>query len=313
MNLRDLDYLVALAETGHFGEAAARCNVTQPTLSTQIRKLEQTLGATLFERGQRRVVPTATGRLVIAQARLVRDEVARLREIARAGTDPLAGPFQLGVIPTAGPYVLPRLLPALTGGHPDLRLHLREDVTQRLVERLRGAELDAAILSLPVDEPDLELAPLLEEPFVLALPEAHPLAAASALSENDLRGARVLMLEEGHCLRDQVTPLCRRLSLVPDSGPVATSIESLRLMVAAGMGLAILPACAAEGPFATTLPLAFRDLPPPRPTRTLVLAWRRSFPRGHGLRALAARLRSALAGRDDPRVVLDAAATLPHQ
>lgn len=292
MNLRDLEYLLALADAGHFGRAAAKCGVTQPTLSMQVAKLENDLGVRLFERGPRHVVPTSSGRKVLAQARVVLDEVRRLRGLAHAPDDPLAGGFRLGVIPTVCPYLLPHLLPTLRARHPRMELFLREEVAGRLLDRLHAADLDAAILSLPLADPSLVVEPLLEEEFVVALPPEDPLVRSRCVREEDLADRPLLFLEEGHCMREQTLRLCGRPKQsghVPFQGG---SIESLRQMVSAGIGCTLLPALAARGPFAAATPVVLKPFAPPAPVRTLVLAWRRTFPQGPTLSVLARTLRA---------------------
>jgi LysR family hydrogen peroxide-inducible transcriptional activator len=295
MNLRDLAYAVSLAADGHFRRAAERCNVSQPTLSAQVAKLEDELGVQLFERGPRGATPTLSGRALLHQASVVLDEVERLKELARAAHDPLVGPFQLGVIPTAGPYLMPRLLPLLQANWPALRLHLREDRTDALIERLRDGALDAAILSLPIEADDLRTEPLLDEPMLLALPAGHPLAGHPHIPHAALAEAPVMLLEDGHCLRDQTMAFCRSSGLGAHSEVQAASLETLRQMVMAGIGLALVPALAAEAPFGLGPMAVYRRFEDPEPRRTLVLAWRRSFPRGDALRGLAKTLAAGLA------------------
>jgi len=295
MNLRDLAYAVSLAVDGHFRRAAERCNISQPTLSAQIAKLEDELGVQLFERGPRGATPTLNGRALLHQAGIVLDEVERLRELARAAHDPLVGPFQLGVIPTAGPYLMPRLLPLLQANWPGLKLHLREDRTEALIERLRGGALDAAILSLPIEAEDLRTEPLLEEPMLLALPAGHALAGASRIPHEALAEAPVMLLEDGHCLREQTLSFCRSTGLSARSEVQAASLETLRQMVMAGIGLALVPALAAEPPYGLGPMAVYRRFAAPEPSRTLVLAWRRSFPRGDALSGLAKTLAVGLA------------------
>lgn len=295
MNLRDLDYLLAIAESGHFGAAAERCHVTQPTLSMQLRKLEGELGVVLLERASRGAVPTAAGRRVIAQARLVVDAAARLREIAQGSQDPLAGAVRLGVIPTSGPYLLPHLLPALQRRFPRLRLYLKEAMTAHLLDQLRRADLDAAILSPPFDTTGLDQHRLGEEAFLIALPPGHRLAAAAVVDGAALAGETFLTLEQGHCLRDQTALICRRLGLEPHHEVEASSIESLRQMVSLGVGCAIVPAFAGKGPFAQGAPIALRPLGGAPGSRQLVLAWRRSHPHGGALRTLAAAIGETIA------------------
>jgi LysR family hydrogen peroxide-inducible transcriptional activator len=295
VNLRDLDYVVALADTGHFGEAAQRCHVSQPTLSAQIRKFEEELGVVVFERGTRRTVPTVAGQSIIAQARTVLGEVAKLRELAQATTEPLAGSLRLGVIPTSAPYLLPHLLPALKRRWPKLRLHLKEAMTARLLEQLHRSELDAVILSPPFDERGLATAEIGEEPFMIALPPEHRLAAQHELQPEQLAGETVLMLEAGHCLLEQSSALSKALDLRPHDEVQASSVESLRQMVSIGLGCAIIPAFAGRGPFAAGAPIALRPLSDQGASRRLALAWRRGWPRPDAMRDLAETLRLAVA------------------
>jgi LysR family hydrogen peroxide-inducible transcriptional activator len=298
MNLRDLEYAVCLAGEGQFRRAAARCHVSQPTLSAQIAKLEDELGVQLFERGPRSATPTVNGRALIRQAQVVLDEVERLKGLARAGQDPLQGPFHLGVIPTAGPYLLPLLLPVLRQRWPQLELLLREEQTAILLERLRAGSLDAAILSLPLDAADLRWEPLLNEPILVALPRRHPLAERPRVAPDALAAEPVIMLEEGHCLRDQSLAVCDTAGLGHRRDDVqAAGLESLRQMVMAGIGIALMPELATLAPFGTGELAVYRRFAAPEPTRELVLAWRRSFPRADALQGLTRGLRDALSGR----------------
>lgn len=198
MTLQDLRYVVTLAETKHFARAAAACLVSQPTLSTQIKKLEEELGLMLFERTNKRVMPTQAGLALIAQARVVLEEAEKLRQMAQQAHDPMAGPFRLGVIPTLGPYLVPHLVPHLRDTYPQLRLYLREEMTERLLELLRHGELDAAALALPIQNDSLETHPLFREPFVLALSVGDKLTRKSQVRQADLADANVLLLEDGH-------------------------------------------------------------------------------------------------------------------
>ncbi len=295
MNLRDLDYVVALADLGHFGDAAQRCNVSQPTLSMQIRKLEEELGVALFERGAKGAVPTPAGTAVIAQARAVLAEVAKLREVAKATNEPLAGSLRLGVIPTSGPYLLPNLLPALKRRWPRLRLQLKEAMTAKLLEQLHRSELDAVILSPPIDERGLAMADLGEEPLMIALPPEHRLARQHELRAEELAGETVLMLEAGHCLLEQSSTLSRALDMRPHDEVQAASVESLRQMVSIGLGCAIIPAFAGRGPFAAGSSIALRPLSDRAASRRLALAWRRAWPRPDAMHDLAETLRQAVA------------------
>ena len=297
MNLRDLEYAVCLATDGQFRRAAARCHVSQPTLSAQIAKLEDELGVQLFERGSRAATPTVNGRAIIRQAQVVLDEAERLRALARAAQDPLTGPFHLGVIPTAGPYLLPLVLPTMRQRWPNLQLLLREEQTAQLLERLRAGSLDAAILSLPLDGDDLHCEPLLSEPILLALPRGHPLARRKEIPQNALASQRVLLLENGHCLRDQALSICQSMGSGERHDVHAAGLETLRQMVMAGAGVALVPELATLGPFGAGDLALYRRFEPPEPFRQLVLARRRTFPRGDALRELARGLRAALASR----------------
>lgn len=299
MNLRDFEYVAALAETGHFGQAAARCEVTQPTLSTQVAKLEDSLGVQIFERGKRRVFPTKAGQEIVAQVRTILNEVRRLKEMARQTGYPLAGPFRLGAIPTVGPYLLPHLLPILRGRYPQMKLFIHEEITQRLVDMLHSTEIDAAILSLPLEEPGIEMEALMEEEFVAALPDGHPLTSKKTLQESDLASLDWLLLAEGHCMRRQTLKICQAFREKRHAFQ-ASSIESLRQMVAAGVGSTLLPALALRGSFSDRdIGLQLRPLQPPTPRRTLVLAWRGTFPKVESMRSLAELLRRELRGLGD--------------
>src|SRR6185369_3825022 len=207
MTLTELRYLVALADHRHFGKAAEACHVSQPTLSTQLRKLEEQLGVTLFERG-RQIVPTEIGARIIAEAREVLAGAGRLRDLASAARAVLAGPLRLGVIPTLCPYLLPWLLTPLQQAYPTLDLSLTEDLTDTLLARLLDHDLDAALVALPIDQADCTAIPLFDEPFLLACPPGHPLAAGGAVDPAALRNAGLMLLSEGHCLRDQAIALC---------------------------------------------------------------------------------------------------------
>jgi len=295
MNLRDLEYAVSLAADGQFRRAAVRCHVSQPTLSAQIAKLENELGIQLFERGARAATPTVNGRAIIRQAQVVLDEVGRLKTMARATQDPLMGPFQLGVIPTAGPYLLPRLLPTLRGRWPKLQLLLREEQTAQLLERLRAGSLDAAILSLPLEGDDLRWEPLLSEPILLALPRHHPLARRKRVAQDALASEPIILLEDGHCLRDQSLSICEAAGLSHRRDVQAAGLETLRQMVMAGVGIALVPELATGEPFGAGELAVYRRFERPEPKRELVLVWRRSFPRGDALQGLARGLRAALA------------------
>ncbi|GLS46641.1 LysR substrate-binding domain-containing protein [Methylobacterium brachythecii] len=283
MTLQDLRYLVALVDHGHFGRAAEACHVSQPTLSTQIKKLEAQLGVTLFERTNRSVRVTAYGEEVVARARQILTDVEAIASVGRRVAGPLVGTFSLGVIPTLGPYLLPWLVPALNGDYPELRLAVHEDLTASLIERLLSHRLDAALVALPVEDARLETLPLFDEPFWFAEPKGGE-ALAEVLTRDDLRGRRLLLLTEGHCMRDQVLSLCRTPDREADEDFRATSLETIRQMVATGMGSTLLPAMAVE---------EFRNRGVTvRPLdaglgRRIGLVWRRSYPRSRDLQLVA--------------------------
>jgi LysR family hydrogen peroxide-inducible transcriptional activator len=289
MTLQELRYLVAVADHGSFVRAAEACHVGQPTLSTQLKKLEEILGVTLFERNKHRLIPTPMGEMIIEQARRALDIVARIREIAHLGLDPMNGPLRLGVIPTLGPYLIPCLLPKIRAAFPQLHLFLREDLTGNLLERLRKGRLDALLLALPVKGDDLQAIELFREPFTVALPAGHPLAAKRTICEAELAGQNVLLLEEGHCMRDQALAICGAASSDEREELKATSLETLRQMVAAGIGCTLLPKLAAMpgvGSVKSDM-VEIRPLAAPAPFRTIGIVWRQRYPREATVRGLA--------------------------
>ncbi|MGH8196724.1 MAG: LysR substrate-binding domain-containing protein [Steroidobacteraceae bacterium] len=285
MNLRDLQYLVALAETRHFGRAAERCHVSQPTLSAQLKKLEESLGVTLVERRPRRVALTAAGVAVVERARRMLRDAEDIRALARASQDPLAGQLKLGLIPTLGPYLLPRIAPRIARALPKLQLMLHEFQTAPLVERVVQGELDLAILALPADTKGLATRSLFAEAFLVAMPGNHRLTARKRVRSSDLAGEKLLLLEEGHCLRDQALEVCAQAG-TEEQDFRATSLETLRQMVAAGIGVTLLPRLAAEGPFASARGLVVRPFSPPAPNRVIGAAWRRSTSRAAAIAAV---------------------------
>lgn len=293
MNLRDLQYLVALAEHRHFGRAAAACFVSQPTLSTQLRKLEEELGVVLVERAPRKVMLTPAGEEMVARARRVLAEVEQMKEAARRTQDPEAGSIRLGIFPTLGPYLLPHVMPRLRRRFPRLELLLVEEKTPVLLERLQQGRLDAALLALPLHDEQLHVEPVFEEPFVLAVPAGHHLAEASSIAMDGLANERLLLLEDGHCLRDQALDVCRLAGASEKSEFRATSLETLRQMVAAGVGVTLLPTLAVKPPVARSRDirlLPFEDADPP--SRRIGMAWRRSSARAGILQELAGVFRS---------------------
>ena len=288
MNLRDLAYLVAVADHGHFGRAAEACFVSQPTLSVQVKKLEQELGVPLVERGSRQVMLTAAGEEIVGRARHVLREVDAIRDAARQATDPASGSLRIGLFPTLGPYLLPHVVPAVHAAYPALELLLVEEKTEQLLGLLRDGKLDAAVLALPVPDDRLHVEPLFEEAFVLAAPATHALGRLEGpVPTSVLEDQPVLLLEDGHCLRDQALSVCRMVSATERSGFRATSLETLRQMVAAGVGITLLPELAVTDPVPTTDAISLTRFEAPVPTRQIALLWRESDPRGEFLLGLA--------------------------
>lgn len=299
MNLRDLRYLVALAEHRHFGRAAAASFVSQPTLSTQIRKLEQELGVALVERLPRKVLLTTVGREVVQHARAVLREVDEIRAVARRTLDPEAGTLRLGIFPTLGPYLLPHIVPRMRERFPHLELLLTEEKTEVVLGQLRDGRLDAAILALPLHEEQLHVEVLFDEPFLLAVPDGHPLARRKSLRLDDLAEYSLLLLEDGHCLRDQALEVCRHAGAGEHAGFRATSLETLRQMVAANVGITLLPLLAVKPPVAPSAHVQLLRFRGEVPSRRIAMLWRKSSALGPLLMPLAALL------RDLPRDLLD--------
>lgn len=294
MTLQELRYLVAIADHGHFGRAAAACHVTQPTLSTGLRKLEDELGLTLVERRRRGALITTEGEQLVAQARRVLAEAERLEELARHRLAPLAGTFRLGAIPTIGPYLLPHVVPALRKDYPQLVLHLAEDKTVNLLEALHGGRLDAALMSPPIEEAGLKRVDLFREPFLAYLPAEHPLAQRRRVKARELSAETLLLLDEGHCLRNQVLEACHVPITPARELARGSSLETLRNMVAAGVGCTLLPVLAVRPVDHVRTATVVRPFAPPVPERLVSLFWRRGFPREESARRLATALAAAL-------------------
>jgi LysR family hydrogen peroxide-inducible transcriptional activator len=295
MNLRDLRYLVALADERHFGKAAERCFVSQPTLSSQIRKLEEYLGVALFERQPRRVALTPTGARVVERARRILQESDAIVELAKTDRDPLAGALKIALIPTVGPYLLPHIVGRLKRALPRVKLMLYEYQTEPLLAKLRAGDIDMGILALPVPLDGLESQPLFDEPFTLAVPANHALASRDKVRVEDLKGETLLLLEDGHCLRDQALEVCGRVQVSEEQDYRATSLETLRQMVAAGHGVTLLPKLAADTPVGTARGLRIKPFANPAPVRSIGAIWRRSTTRGKAIEAVAATMRDAMA------------------
>ena len=294
MNLRDLRYLVALADERHFGRAAERCFVSQPTLSAQVRKLEEYLGVALVERRPKRVSLTATGEKIVERARRLLLEADAIVEVAKTERDPLAGALRLALIPTVGPYLLPHVVRQLRRALPRLKLLLYEYQTGPLLGKLRDGEFDLGILALPAAADGLATAELFDEPFTLAVPANHPLAARDRVRVADLEGETLLLLEDGHCLRDQALEVCSRIHVGDEQDYRATSLETLRQMVAAGHGVTLLPQLAAASPVGTARSLRIKPFGNPPPVRTIGAVWRKSTTRQQAIDTVVATIRAAM-------------------
>jgi LysR family hydrogen peroxide-inducible transcriptional activator len=291
MNLRDLRYLVAVAEQKHFGRAAEACFVSQPTLSTQIRKLEDELGVTLIERTHRQVMLTPVGERIVAQAQRVLREVNQMVHIAEEHKDPYGGDFRLGIIPTVAPYLLPKILGPIKKAFPKLRIQLTEAQTAVITRMLREGDLDAVILALPVDEDNLKQVKLYTEPFFFAASRSHPKAKQTSVRLADLDHEQVLLLEDGHCLRDQALAICSSHNAVENTNFRATSIETLRQMVAANVGITLMPELAITARGGQVRYLPFKD---DDPHRDIGLCWRASSTRRDLLAEFAQLLKATM-------------------
>jgi len=290
MTLTELRYIVAVARERHFGRAAETCFVSQPTLSVAVKKLEEELGLQLFERGPGEVSVTPTGQKIVAQAQRVLEEAARIKDLAAAGRDPLAGPLRLGAIYTIGPYLLPKLIPILRRAAPQMQLHIQENFTHVLAELLKNGEADVILIALPFAEPGMETRAVYDEPFMVAVPKGHAWDGRKRpVSSEELTKESLLLLGEGHCFRDQVLDICHVVR-AKDRSPLARtveggSLETIRQMVAGGVGVTVLPSTSTTGNTASDL---IRLLPfaRPTPTRRVGIAWRKSFPRPEAIEAL---------------------------
>jgi len=287
MNLRDLEYLVAVDEERHFHRAAERCFVSQPTLSGQIKKLEERLGVQLIERSTRQVVMTDVGKAVAEQARQVLAAARSVEDIAQSYHDPMAGELQLGLIPTLAPYLLPQIMPALKKQFPKLKLWLHEQQTAVLLERLRNAELDLLILALPVEANEFVELDLFREPFWLALPKSDPLAKRKTASLADINERELMLLEEGHCLREHALDVCLTAGASEYAAFHATSLETLRHMVGEGMGITFMPQLALPKRLTKSDSVAYLPFPEPPPSRRIGMLYRKGSYREETFRALA--------------------------
>jgi LysR family hydrogen peroxide-inducible transcriptional activator len=295
VTLTELRYIVALARERHFGHAAEKCHVSQPTLSVALKKVEQRHGVILFERSSSDVRLTTIGEQIAAQAERVLEEAGKLREIVAEGKDPLHGPLRLGVIYTIAPYLLPRLIPALHARAPLMPLYLQENFTVSLAAQLRRSELDAIVVALPFTEPGILSRLVYEEPFGLLMPREHPLTRQKLIDPDQVPAENLLLLGTGNCFRNQVVQACPQLSAPggTDGALEGSSLETVRYMVASGAGISVVPASAAASwPQENSL-LSFRHFREPAPVRRVVIAWRATFPRPQAIDILRAAILDA--------------------
>lgn len=284
MTLTELRYIVALGQEQHFGRAAERCNVSQPTLSIAVKKLEDELGVTLFERAKQGVLVTPLGERIIAMASAVLERTAEIKDVATGDANQLQGPLSLGTLPTVGPYLLPQFIPLLQEMANSMPLFVEEAAQQTLAAKLRNGDLDALLVTAPFSEPDIVAQALFEEPLVLLVPARHRLASKASVALDELDPAEVLLLDEGHAFRDQVLSVFPQLRPNDGASNTRTSMrgstfETLRHMVASGLGVTILPQAAAQAPLYSSDILVTKHFSEPAPKRTVVLAWRVSYPR----------------------------------
>lgn len=284
MTLIELKFVMAVAQERNFRRAAEKCFVTQPALSLGIKKLEEELGVTIFERSRSEVTPTEIGEKIIEQANVVLEQSSRLKEMAKLGTNPLQGLFKLGMIHSVGPYLLPEIIPVLRINVPDMPLEVEENLTANLEVQLKNGVIDAAVVALPFDIPGIEVQSLYDEDFSVVVPANHHWANRKQIESEDLSEEKVLLLNSGHCFSNQVTQACPELSR---KGEVlqGNSLETIRNMVASNLGITVLPASATvaryENPLLKVIPFS-----KPAPTRRIAIAWRKSFVRTAAIEAL---------------------------
>ena len=300
MTLTELRYIVAVADKRHFGQAAEACFVSQPTLSVAVKRLEEELGVTLFERARNEITLTPVGERVVEQARRALAEAAAVREVATASGNQLGDPLRLGAIYTIGPYLLPQLIPEVHQRAPQMQLLISENYTHELRTRLKSGELDVILIALPFDEPGVETLPLYHEPFSVLLPKTHPLGKQKTIRAEELAKETVLLLGPGHCFRDQVLEACPMCASRADEGSglqqslAGASLETIRMMVSSGVGVTVLPCSATPAsrgdPLVTIRPF---NTPTPTPGRTVALAWRKSFPRPKAIEVIAEAVHAA--------------------
>jgi LysR family hydrogen peroxide-inducible transcriptional activator len=290
MNLRDLKYIIAVAESRHFGKAAERCFISQPTLSGQIKKLEAELGVAIFERSNRSVEITPAGEAIINHARQIMEQADVIEQLARAHQDPLAGPLRIGAIPTLSPYLMPLILAPLKKKFPQMKLVLSEELTDTLLQRLRNHEIDAALLATPVEDQDLANLPLFDEPFWVAYPSNHPFYTKEKITRRDLDNENILLLGEGHCLASQAMEVCHikeRQAQGEMADLRASSLETLIQLVKADFGITLVPALAMRGTWTSGSGVVAQPLKIADASRRISLVYRHSFPRPTALQTLA--------------------------
>jgi LysR family hydrogen peroxide-inducible transcriptional activator len=286
LKLKDLRYLVALADERHFGRAAQACFVSQPTLSAQLKKLEEYLGVQLIERNPGQVTLTEPGEQIVARARRILEASDEVVTLAKSHRDPLAGKLRLAVLPTIGPYLLPRLTREIRKSLPRLELRLYEFQTSVMLEKLHAGAIDVGILALPVATEGLECRRLYDEPFTVAMPEHHRLAKRPSVRVEDLKDESLLLLDDGHCLRDQALEVCSRVGVQEKQDFRATSLETLRQMVATGAGITLLPEMASQGAYGKAQGVVVRPFAKPAPSRKIGAVWRKTSARLQAIEAI---------------------------
>lgn len=290
MNLRDLKYFIALAKHQHFGQAARACFVSQPALSIQIKKLEETLGVLLFERNSKKILLTDIGKKIAEEAQLILERVELMQEIAKQAKDPFSGELKLGIIPTLAPYLLPLITSDLTTLFSKLSFYLIEEQTAHLLGKLKTGEIDAAILALPILDENFLTIPLFSEPFLLAVPKAHPFVKRKIIKQSDLKDKNLLLLKEGHCLREQALAVCEMAKAFESKRFQATSLETLRYMIIANIGITLMPALAAR----IDNKIHYLPFENPKPSRNIGIVVRKSSVKKDLLEKIAEEIKKIL-------------------
>ncbi|NLD14048.1 MAG: LysR family transcriptional regulator [Gammaproteobacteria bacterium] len=305
MTLTELRYIVTLAQEQHFGRAADRCHVSQPTLSVGVKKLEDELGVLIFERSKGAVRVTPVGEGIVAQARRVLEQAQTIRELAQAGKNQLTAPLRVGAIYTVGPYLFPQLIPLLHQSAPEMPLYIEENFTHVLRDKLRNGELDVIIIALPFQDVDVLTKPMYDEEFCVLLPAHHHWTSEQSIDSQMLNDKSLLLLGEGHCFRDQVLEACPAAGNLQESQNryttvEASSLETIRHMVASGLGVSVLPQSAVDSHQYTAGVIEIRPFSDPVPTRTVAIAWRATFPRPKAIDALVEAIRQCPLARRNP-------------